>query len=101
MLWLLSIATFRVNPSTYTALYRQQPQHVEVFSVLNMCNLLVTNLFYVYHIHGRCTILSSHILHFTNKAISTMHKNNDCKKVEYLELPVINKNLSHIFQIYF
>ena len=51
--------------SFHTEVYNQpiahstdkQPQHVGVFSVLNMCNLLVTNLFYVYHFHGRCTIL--------------------------------------------
>jgi len=66
-----------------------------------MCNLLVTNFFYVYHFHGSRTILSSHILPFTSKIINTMPKNKDCKTVEYLELPVINKNLSHTFEIYF
>jgi len=39
-------------------------QHITVFYVLNICCLLVINMFYAYQLRGKCTVLSSGCLFF-------------------------------------
>jgi hypothetical protein len=42
----------------------------------------------------------SYILHFTSEIMNTRHKSSDDTIVKYLDLPFINKDLSHTFQNY-